>query len=204
MKTLLQIRSSLLLDNSQSNRLADRFVAAWRATNPEGRVVVRDLALDPVPHLSLAHVGAFSTPAEQRTPEQQTLVAASDALIAELQGADVVALGLPLYNFGIPSTLKAYIDQIARAGVTFRYTAEGPEGLVKGKQVFVFTARGGVYKDQPHDTQTPYVRNVFGFLGMTDLQFVHAEGLNMGEAPRRAALEAAEAQVDGLLETAEA
>lgn len=204
MTTLLQIRSSLLLDNSQSNRLADRFVAAWQAANPEGRVVVRDLALQPVPHLDLARVGAFTTPAEQRTPEQRALVAESDALIDELQGADVIALGLPMYNFGVPSTLKAYFDHIARAGITFRYTAAGAEGLVKGKQVYVFTARGGHYKDQPQDTQTPYVRTFLGFLGMTDVQFVHAEGLNLGEEPRRASLSAAEAEVDALLESVEA
>lgn len=204
MKTLLLIRSSLLLGNGQSNRLADRYVAAWQAANPEGRVVVRDLATHPVPHLDLARVGAFSTPAEQRTPEQRALVAESDALIAELQGADVVALGLPLYNFGIPSTLKAYFDHIARAGVTFRYTAAGAEGLVKGKQVLVFAARGGLYQGQPHDTQTPYVRNFLGFLGMTDVRFVFAEGLNMGEEPRREGLRAAEADIDALFETAEA
>ncbi|MBL0945130.1 MAG: FMN-dependent NADH-azoreductase [Hydrogenophaga sp.] len=200
MSTLLLIRSSLLQDNSQSNRLADRFVAQWQAANPQGRVVVRDLAAQPLPHLSLAHVGAFGTPAEQRTPEQQALVAASDALIAELQGADVIALGLPLYNFGIPSTLKAYFDQIARAGITFRYTANGPEGLVKGKRVYVFAARGGLYKGQPHDTQTPFVRNFLGFLGMSDVRFVHAEGLAMGDEPRGRALAAAEAEVDALLE----
>ncbi|MBN9370659.1 MAG: FMN-dependent NADH-azoreductase [Hydrogenophaga sp. SCN 70-13] len=204
MKTLLLIRSSLLLGNGQSNRLADRYVAAWQAAHPEGRVVVRDLATQPVPHLDLARVGAFSTPAEQRTPEQQALVAESDALIAELQSADVVALGLPLYNFGIPSTLKAYFDHIARAGVTFRYTAAGAEGLVKGKQVLVFAARGGLYQGQPHDTQTPYVRNFLGFLGMTDVRFVFAEGLAMGEEPRREGLRAAEADIDALLETAEA
>ena len=201
MTTLLQIRSSLLAGDSQSNRLADRFVAQWQAANPEGRVIVRDLAQQPLPHLGLAHVSAFGTPADQRTPEQQALVAASDALIAELQGADVVALGLPLYNFGIPSTLKAYFDQIARAGVTFRYTANGPEGLIQGKQVYVFAARGGLYQGQPHDTQTPLVRN---FLGMTDVRFVHAEGLAMGEAPRREALANAEAQIDALLEPATA
>ena len=200
MKTLLQIRSSLLLGNSQSNRLADRYVAAWQAANPGGRVVVRDLAQSPVPHLDLARVGAFSTPADQRTPEQQALVAESDALIDELQGADVVALGLPLYNFGIPSTLKAYFDHIARAGVTFRYTASGPEGLVKGKQVVVFAARGGLYQGQPHDTQTPYVRNVLGFLGMTDVRFVFAEGLNMGDEPRAQGLRSAESDIDALLE----
>lgn len=200
MKTLLQIRSSLLLGNSQSNRLADRYVAAWQAANPGGRVVVRDLAQSPVPHLDLARVGAFSAPADQRTPEQQALVAESDALIDELQGADVVALGLPLYNFGIPSTLKAYFDHIARAGVTFRYTATGPEGLVKGKQVVVFAARGGLYQGQPHDTQTPYVRNFLGFLGMTDVRFVFAEGLNMGDEPRAQGLRSAESDIDALLE----
>ncbi|HSX93308.1 MAG TPA: NAD(P)H-dependent oxidoreductase [Hydrogenophaga sp.] len=200
MKTLLLIRSSLLLGNGQSNRLADRYVAAWQAANPQGRVVVRDLAQSPVPHLDLARVGAFSTPAEQRTPEQQALVAESDALIDELQGADVIALGLPLYNFGIPSTLKAYFDHIARAGMTFRYTASGPEGLVKGKQVVVFAARGGLYQGQPHDTQTPYVRNFLGFLGMTDVRFVFAEGLNMGDEPRAEGLRNAESAIDTLLE----
>ena len=177
-----------------------RYVAAWQAANPGGRVVVRDLAQNPVPHLDLARVGAFSTPADQRTPEQQALVAESDALIDELQSADVVALGLPLYNFGIPSTLKAYFDHIARSGVTFRYTASGPEGLVKGKQVVVFAARGGLYQGQPHDTQTPYVRNFLGFLGMTDVRFVFAEGLNMGDEPRADGLRSAESAIDTLLE----
>lgn len=204
MKTLLQIRSSLLLDDSQSNRLSERFVAAWQAANPDGRVVVRDLALQPVPHLDMARLGAFMTPAEQRTPEQRALAAESDALIDELKSADEVALGLPMYNFGLPSTLKAYFDHIARAGVTFRYTATGPEGLVNNKPVYVFAARGGLYKDKPQDTQTPHVRHFFAFLGMTDVRFVYAEGLNLGEESKRAALQAAEAEVDALFEPAEA
>ncbi len=204
MKTLLLIRSSILLGDGQSNRLADRYAAAWQNAHPEGRVIVRDLAVNPLPHLDLARVGAYSTPAERRTPEQQALVAQSDELITELQGADVVALGLPLYNFGVPSTLKAYFDHVARAGVTFRYTANGPEGLVKGKQVLVFTTRGGLYQGLPHDTQTPFVRNFLGFLGMTDVRFVHAEGLAMGDEPRAKGLQAAEAQIDALLEPVEA
>ncbi|MCM3563092.1 FMN-dependent NADH-azoreductase [Hydrogenophaga intermedia] len=204
MKTLLLIRSSILLGDGQSNRLADRYAAAWQNAHPEGRVIVRDLAENPLPHLDLARVGAYSTPAERRTPEQQVLVAQSDELITELQGADVVALGLPLYNFGVPSTLKAYFDHVARAGVTFRYTASGPEGLVKGKQVIVFAARGGLYQGLPHDTQTPFVRNFLGFLGMTDVRFVHAEGLAMGDEPRAKGLQAAEAQIDALLEPVEA
>jgi FMN-dependent NADH-azoreductase len=204
MKTLLLIRSSILLGDGQSNRLADRYAAAWQNAHPEGRVIVRDLAVNPLPHLDLARVGAYSTPAERRTPEQQALVAQSDELITELQGADVVVLGLPLYNFGVPSTLKAYFDHVARAGVTFRYTANGPEGLVKGKQVLVFTTRGGLYQGLPHDTQTPFVRNFLGFLGMTDVRFVHAEGLAMGDEPRAKGLHAAEAQIDALLEPVEA
>jgi FMN-dependent NADH-azoreductase len=204
MKTLLLIRSSILLGDGQSNRLADRYAAAWQNAHPEGRVIVRDLAENPLPHLDLARVGAYSTPAERRTPEQQALVAQSDELITELQGADVVVLGLPLYNFGVPSTLKAYFDHVARAGVTFRYTANGPEGLVKGKQVLVFTTRGGLYQGLPHDTQTPFVRNFLGFLGMTDVRFVHAEGLAMGDEPRAKGLQAAEAQIDALLEPVEA
>jgi FMN-dependent NADH-azoreductase len=204
MNNLLLIRSSLLLGDGQSNQLADRFVTAWQAANPEGRVIVRDLATDPVPHLDLARVGAFGTPPEQRTPEQRALVAESDALIAELQGADTVVFGLPLYNFGMPSTLKAYFDHVARAGITFRYTAEGPEGLIKGKRVYVFTTRGGHYKGQAHDTQTPFVRTLLGFLGMTDVRFVHAEGLALGDESRQAGLQAAEAEIDALFETAEA
>ena len=195
MKTLLLIRSSILLGDGQSNRLADRYVAAWQAANPEGRVIVRDLAQNPLPHLDLARVGAFTTPAERRTPEQEALVAQSDALIDELQGADVVALGLPLYNFGIPSTLKAYFDHVARAGITFRYTAHGPEGLLKGKKAYVLAARGGLYQGTPKDTQTGYLRDFLAFIGITDLEFVYAEGLNMGEASQQQAHTAARQRI---------
>ncbi|MBX3608734.1 MAG: NAD(P)H-dependent oxidoreductase [Hydrogenophaga sp.] len=200
MQSLLVIRSSLLLGSGQSNQLIDRYVANWRTANPNGQVVERDLARQPIAHLDMARVAAFSTPADQRSAEQQALVAESDALIAELKAADDIVIGLPLYNFGVPSTLKAWIDQVARAGVSFRYTAQGPEGLIKGKRVYVITTRGGHYRDQPHDTQTPYVRNVLGFLGMTDLQFVHAEGLALGDDARRDSLQAAEAQIDALFD----
>src|SRR5690606_22026455 len=114
-----------------------------------------------------------------RTPEQQTLAATADAAIAELQAADVLVLGVPMYNFGIPSTLKAWIDSIARAGTTFRYTANGPEGLLKGKQAYVLAARGGAYQGTPADTQTPYLKTFLGFVGITDVTFVYAEKLNM-------------------------
>jgi len=196
MKTLLQLNTSLFADNGNSTRLANRFVAAWRAQNPGGRVIVRDLVDDPVQHLTAEHVMAFGTPADQRTPEQAALVATSDALIAELKAADVVVLGLPMYNFGVPSQLKAYFDQLARAGVTFRYTDKGPQGLIGDKPVHVFAARGGLYLGTPRDTQTGYVTTFLNFIGLHDLRFVFAEGLNMGVEAKTAALAQAEEAID--------
>jgi FMN-dependent NADH-azoreductase len=205
MKTLLQIRSSIFSDGGQSSRLAERFVASWREANPGGTeatpggtVVVRDLARDPVPHLDAARFGAFLAKPGERTLEQQAVVAHSDRLIAELKRADVVVLGLPMYNFGLPSTLKAYIDHIARAGETFRYTANGPVGLVTGKEVYVFAARGGRYAGMPKDTQTAYIKDFLGFIGLTDVRFVYAEGLNISEASKTESLAKAHAHIDAL------
>lgn len=192
MATLLQIKSSLFAENGQSSRLSDQFVAEWRAANPGGNVIVRDLAANEVPHLTAQRFGAFLAKPEERTAEQQAVVDYSDALIEEIRSANVIALGLPMYNFGIPSTLKAYFDHIARAGVTFRYTATGPEGLLTGKKVYVFAARGGVYAGTPADTQTGYVRDFLRFIGMDDVEFVYAEGIAMGEDSKRAALANAE------------
>ena len=131
-------------------------------------MTVRDLVATPHPALDEAALGALFTPAAQRTAEQAARVAQDDALIAEIQAADVVVLGVPMYNFGVPAQLKNWIDAITRAGVTFRYTANGPEGLLKGKTVYVALARGGRYRNTPADTQMPYLRTVFNFLGMTD------------------------------------
>src|SRR4249919_2044532 len=157
--TLLQINTSIFSDGGQSSRLADRFVAAWREANPDGQVIVRDLAKDPVPHIDAARFGAFLAKPAERTPAQQEVVDYSDALIDELERADVIVLGLPMYNFGVPSTLKAYFDDIARAGVTFRYTERGPQGLLTGKKAYVFATRGGVHAGTPADTETRYVRD---------------------------------------------
>lgn len=195
MTTLLQINASLFSEDGQSSRLANAFVAAWRQTHPDGRVVKRDLAAEPVPHLDAARFTGFLTEPAARTPAQQEAVAYSDTLIAELCDADVLVLGLPMYNFGIPSTLKAYFDHIARAGVTFRYTAEGPVGLLTGKKVFVFAARGGLYAGTPMDTQSGYVRNFLGFLGMANVEIVYAEGLAIGEETKVAALGKAQVQL---------
>jgi FMN-dependent NADH-azoreductase len=200
MKTLLQIRSSIFSDSGQSSRLAERFVARWRASNPGGKVIVRDLAKEPVPHLDAARFGAFLAKPEERTPAQQAVVDYSDALIGELKRADVVVLGLPMYNFGVPSTLKAYFDHVARVGETFKYTEKGPVGLLTGKKVYVFAARGGMYAGTPNDTQTPFIRIFLSFLGMSDIEFVYAEGLAISEATKQQSLARAEAVIDARVE----
>ncbi|HZQ61734.1 MAG TPA: NAD(P)H-dependent oxidoreductase [Casimicrobiaceae bacterium] len=199
MKTLLEIRSSIYSDGGQSSRLADRFVAQWRAANADGKVIVRDLAREPVPHIDAARFGSFLATAKERTPAQQAIVAYSDALIEELQTADVIVFAVPMYNFGIPSTLKAYFDHVARAGVTFRYTANGPEGLLTGKHAYVFAARGGLYAGTARDTQTPYLREFLGFVGITEVEFVYAEGMAISDAHREQALASANAHIAELV-----
>src|SRR5712691_6394216 len=200
MKTLLQIRTSIFSDGGQSSRLAERFVAAWRESNPDGQVIVRDLALEPVPHLDAARFGAFLAKPGERSAAQQAVIEHSDALIDELKRADVVVLGLPMYNFGLPSTLKAYFDHVARAGVTFRYTERGPVGLLTGKKVHVFSARGGMYAGTPNETQTPFIRTFLAFLGMDDVEFVYAEGLAISEASKRQGIARAQAHIEALVE----
>ena len=199
MKTLLQLNTSLFSDGGQSSRLAARFVADWRAGNPRSTVITRDLATDPVPHLTAERFQSFLAPAGERTTAQQAVVDYSDALIDELRRADVIVIGLPMYNFGVPSTLKAYFDHIARAGVTFRYTEKGPQGLLTGKKVYVFATRGGSYAGTPGDNETAFVRQFLGFLGMDDVEFVYAEGLAIGEASKNAALARAERAIERLV-----
>ncbi len=177
---ILQINASARSTGAQSTELAHRIVARLRAAEPQAALRVRDLAATPHPVLDEAALGALFTPAERRSAEQAARVALDDALIDELMAADVVVLGVPMYNFGIPAQLKHWIDAVARAGVTFRYTESGPLGLVQGKKVIIALARGGRYRDTAADSQVPYLKTVLGFLGMTDLHFVYAEGLNMG------------------------
>ncbi|HEX6138125.1 MAG TPA: NAD(P)H-dependent oxidoreductase [Casimicrobiaceae bacterium] len=186
--TLLQLNTSLFSNAGQSSRLADRFVAARKALDPDLRVVVRDLARKPIPHLTAERFQAFLAQPEARTAAQHAVVAESDALIDELKAADVIVIGLPMYNFGVPSLLKTYFDHVARAGVTFKYTETGPVGLLTGKKVYVFATRGGLYVGTPRDLQTAYVRQFLGFLGITDVEFVYAEGLAVSDASRQAAL----------------
>ncbi len=175
MSTLLQINASLAGANGQSSRLAQRFVADWQAKHPEGRVITRDLASEPVPHLTAERFQAFLSQPDARTEEQRAVSEYSDALIEEIKNADTIVFAVPMYNFSVPSTLRAYFDHIARAGVTFSYTANGPEGLLKGKKAYVFITRGGFYANAV-DTQTPYLKQFLGFIGITDVNFVFAEG----------------------------
>lgn len=195
MQKLLQLKTSLFANQGQSSQLSDAFVAAWQVSRPGAAVTVRDFAVDPVPHLDGAGFQAFLSQPGERTTEQAAKVAYSDTLIGELQAADVLVIGLPMYNLGIPSTLKAWIDHVARAGVTFRYTANGPQGLLAGKKAYVFATRGGRYAGTAFDTQTDFVRNFLGFIGITEVEFVYAEGLNMGEESKAAGLAGAHAEL---------
>jgi FMN-dependent NADH-azoreductase len=197
MNTILQINASLFGESGQSSRLSAEF-AATLADSTGSRLVVRDLARNPVPHLTAERVTAFGTPASERTLEQRRHVAESDTLIDELRLADIVVLGLPMYNFGVPSTLKAYFDHVARAGVTFRYTDEGPAGLLTGKRAYVFATRGGRYAGTANDLQTAYVRQFLGFIGIRDVEFIYVEGLALGDEQRERALAAAAARIGQL------
>jgi FMN-dependent NADH-azoreductase len=181
---ILQINSSARPfangQGSQSTRLASELVETLRAGNDAATLTLRDLTANPHPALDEATLGALFTPADARTPAQHARVALDQALIDEVNAADVIVIGVPMVNFGITSQLKNWIDAIAKAGVTFKYTANGPVGLIEGKKVYAVLTRGGIYRDQPHDTQVPYLRQTLGFLGIKDVEFIYAEGLNMG------------------------
>lgn len=198
MSTLLKIQSSLFNGHGQSSSLASRFADQWVAQMPGGRVVSRNLAEEPVPHLNLDRFQAFTTAADQQTEEQRQVVAYSDALIEEIRNADVIVLGVPMYNFNVPTMLQSYFDHIARAGITFRYTENGPEGLLKGKKAYVFISRGGIYGED--HSQTQYLRQILGFIGITDVEFVHAEGLAMNDSQKAESLKAADSRIGELLE----
>lgn len=192
MSKVLVLKSSILAGYSQSSQLADFYIEQAKAQGKE--VTVRDLAANPIPVLDGELVGAMrpsETPLSQR---QQEALDLSDELIAELQAHDEVVIAAPMYNFNIPTQLKNYFDLIARAGVTFRYTEAGPEGLVKGKKAVVISSRGGIHKDTPTDLLTPYVKLFLGFIGITDVEFVFAEGIAYGpEVASKATAEAKDA-----------
>jgi FMN-dependent NADH-azoreductase len=196
MSNLLVINSSAGGEASVSRALVARVVAGLKAQTPELSVVERNIGAEPVPHLDGQALAAFF--GQAATPAQAEALARSEQLVAELKTADVVVIGAPMYNFGIPSTLKAWFDHVLRAGLTFRYSEAGPEGLLKGKRAIVVLSRGGVYSEGPaqsFDTQEPHLRNMLGFIGITDVTFVRAEGLALGPEPRAQAIAGAESHV---------
>ncbi|HYG32296.1 MAG TPA: FMN-dependent NADH-azoreductase [Methylophilaceae bacterium] len=193
---ILQINSSARAGNSHSTRLANLLVDRLQTSHDNVKLVIRDLGKTPHPMLDEFALQAIFTPPEARTPEQQQRVALDDALIAEIQAADLVVLAVPMYNFSIPAQLKNWIDAISRAGVTFRYTAEGPEGLLKGKLAIVVQTRGGIHRNLPSDSLTPYLQTFLTFVGITDVRFVFAEGLSMGPEAEQQGMADAYAQIE--------
>ncbi|MCG8707885.1 FMN-dependent NADH-azoreductase [Brenneria sp. 4F2] len=199
MSKVLVLKSSILANFSQSNQLADYFNAQWQSAHPDDSVTVRDLAAQPIPVLDGELVGAMRPSDAPLTPRQQEALKLSDELIAELQASDIVVVAAPMYNFNIPTQLKNYFDLIARAGVTFRYTEQGPEGLVKGKRAIVLTSRGGIHKDTPTDLLEPYVRLFLGFIGIANVEFVFAEGIAYGPDVAEKAIADAKTQIAQLV-----
>jgi FMN-dependent NADH-azoreductase len=202
MATVLHINSSVRNSGSLSRQLGGEFIAKWQAAHPSDTIVTRDLAAAPVPHLTEQLIGAFFTPPDQRNTDQVHALKGSDALVDELLAADTIVIGAPMYNFSVPSGLKAWIDHIARVGRTFQYGANGPVGLVTGKKVYVFIASGGVYSQGPaagYDHLTTYLRAALGFLGMTDVTFVVAEGVSKGEEAVAAAIAKSRTDINAIL-----
>ena len=201
MTTVLHIDSSVRSTGSLTRQLGGEYIAKLQAANAGTTVVTRDLAAHPLPHLTEQVIGAYFTPAEQRNAEQAAAIKTSDALVDELLAADTIVIGAPMYNFSVTSGLKAWIDHVARAGRTFQYGANGIQGLVTGKKVVVFVASGGVYSEGPaaaYDHITTYLRAVLGFLGLTDITFIVAEGVAMGEEAVANALAKNRAQIEAI------
>ena len=199
MQNVLFVSSSLMSDASTSRRIAGELVQAMQTENPGLRITERHLQPDSMPHLSLELLGAFAKPADQRSASEAGSVAFADRLIEEVEAADTIVIAAPMYNFSIPSTLKAWIDHIARGGRTFRYTANGPEGLLKGKKVHIVVSRGGSYTGESPakalDFQEPYLRGVLGFVGLDDVSFIHVEGQAIGPEAAAKGLASARAQI---------
>ena len=188
MPKLLHIDSSPLYGRSVSRQLTDAFVTQWKSSHPDGTVIDRDLNATTIPPVTAEWVGAAYTPEEARTPEQKKLLALSDTLLAELEQADEYVFGVPMHNFGVPSVLKLWIDQIARVGRAFSYADGTPKGLLTGKKATFIIATGGIYDPQTQMASfnfvEPYLRSVFGFLGVTNVTFLTTGGtaaLNYGQ-----------------------
>ncbi|MDN3652343.1 NAD(P)H-dependent oxidoreductase [Thalassotalea ponticola] len=178
MNQILFIKTSLSDEQSNSNKLASELIAKFKQQT-NASVVTRDVAKHPLPHLTQQEMAAWMTPQDERNAQQQDLANISDTLVQELKDSDTIVVAIPMYNFGVPSTFKAWVDRIARAGVTFSYTENGPVGLLTNKKVIIVAARGGMYKGTEKDSQTQFLKDFFSFIGLTDVRFIYAEGLNM-------------------------
>jgi FMN-dependent NADH-azoreductase len=195
MSTLLVIQSSLFSQDGHSSKLASAYVQHWTEHNPAGSIVRRDLGLDPIPHLTAEGLlGLGLAPADRSTGQQQT-ADLSDSLINELRMADEILIALPMYNFTLPSSFKAWMDHVARVGMTFKYTERGAVGLLEDRPVTVIATRGGLYQGTPLDTQTPLINTFFGFIGLQSVRFIYAEGLAMGPQSAEQALQQAQQQI---------
>ncbi len=199
-RQVLQLNSSILGDNSVSNQLLATLTERLQAAGEKLEIQQRDFSVEPVPHFDEHWLQALMTPAADRSDSQQQKVDFSDTLIAELKAADILIIGLPMYNFSVPSMLKAWNDHVARAGATFKYTDTGPVGLLENKKVFLVAAMGGVHKVGESDYLRPYMQQFLGLLGLTDISFVTASGLNMGEEPRAEGIAQAEAEIDAAVQ----
>ena len=195
---ILQLNTSARSVGAHSTTVADLITERLMQKTPEPSLHLRDMARDPHPMLDEPALNALFTPADQRSEEQHARMAQDDALISEIQNSDIIVLGVPMYNFGIPVQLKSWFDAIAKAGVTFRYTENGPVGLLTDKKVYVALARGGIYRDTPNDTQVPYLKLMLGFLGMTDVHYIYAEGFAMGPEAAANAMQEAKQQISDL------
>ncbi len=193
MSAVLALKSSILGDYSQSNKLVDEYVKGLQAE----QLMVRDLAAEPLPVLDFSVASALRG-SEGLTEQQQQVVQLSDQLIAELKQADTLVIAAPMYNFTIPTQLKNWFDLVARAGVTFQYTESGVQGLISGKKAVVVTTRGGIHKGAATDNVTPYLTTILAFIGLTDVEFVYAEALNMGDEPAAQGIAAAQEQLQAL------
>ncbi len=205
MSKILVLTASPRGERSVSRALTVNFAQQWGKDHPQDTVLLRDLGHHPVPHVTEPWVlGAFA-PAEAQTPESKAAIAISDQLVEEFLSADRYVIGVPMYNLNIPSTLKAYIDQIVRVGKTFAVGANGYEGLVKGKKALFITSSGGSFQPgtpfAPYNFQEPYLRAIFGFIGVTDVQFVVADSMNQGEEAAKTSREKAETALKDLLKT---
>ena len=203
MAHVLHIDASPRADLSVSRTLSKEFITAWKSSHPGDTVTYRDLGHHPVPHVDEPWIAAAFTPATEHSPELTEAIRISDELVDELLTADCYVFAVPLYNFSVPSVFKAYIDQIVRVGRTFAVDSSGFTGLVKGKKLVVVTAQGGSYRPETptgaYNFHEPYLRAIFGFIGITDITFIYADGLGSGDAAREKSLTEARAAIQAAI-----